>query len=231
MNGDLFLVCGGGTTARVAAEELALTGRRFVVIERDPEALARLRRIVPPEFVVEGDSTDEEVLLRAGVKEARALFALLPEDKMNLVVTVISLQANPALKVIVRSDDESQWPRLRAAGAQVVSPAHIAGRRLTTEMIHPQTTSFLNDMLTAPSPTPSRVEAVEVSAACAGRTLGELDAFGRTGLVAFAVARRGSAEFLLNPPDATALAEGDRILVAGDRASVDALAAIVGRRE
>ena len=231
MSRDFYLVCGGGTTARVAAEELALTGREFSVVERDPEACARLRRVVPPERVIEGDSTDEEVLLRAGVKEARALLALLPEDKMNLVVTVIALQANPSLRVICRSNDEAQWPRLRAAGALVVSPAHIGGRRLATEMIHPQTTSFLNEMLSAPSPTPTRVEAVEVTAKGAGRTLAEIDPFGRAGLVVFAVARPATAEFVLNPPDGTRLSEGDRLIAAGDRAAVDALAALVGRRE
>ena len=228
---DLYLVCGGGRTARVAARELQLTGRRFMVVERDPAACAVLRALVPPERVIEGDATDEEVLVRAGVREARALLAVLPGDKLNLVLTVVALQANPCLRVICRSDDETQWARLRRAGALVVSPAHISGRRLATEMIHPQTSSFLNEMLTAPSPTPSRVEAVEVEGAGAGKTLAEIDPFGRTGLVVFAMTRPGSPEFLLNPPDATRLGAGDRLLVAGTSAAVDALAALVGRRE
>jgi voltage-gated potassium channel len=228
---DLYLVCGGGRTARVAARELQLTGRRFTIIERDPAVCAVLRTLVPPDRVVEGDATDEEVLVRAGIKEARALLALLPGDKLNLVLTVVALQANPSLLVVCRSNDETQWARLRRAGALVVSPAHISGRRLATEMIHPQTSSFLNEMLTAPSPTPTRVEAVEVEGAGAGRTLGEIDPFRRTGLVVFAMTRAGSTEFLLNPPDATRLAAGDRLLVAGPTQSVDALAGPVGRRE
>jgi len=231
VSGDFYLVCGGGGTARVAAEELALTGRRFAVIEKDPEACARLRRTLPPDRVIEGDSTDEEVLIAAGVREARALLAILPEDKLNLVVTVIALQANPSLRVICRSDDEDQWPRLRRAGALVVSPAHIAGRRLATEMIHPQTTSFLNEMLSAPSDTPTRVEAVQVEGGTAGRTLGEVDAFGKAGLTVFALCRAGSGEFLCNPPGDVRLAAGDRLIVVGDRSSVDHLASIVGRRE
>lgn len=230
---DRYIVCGGGTTAHVAARELLLTGRRVTVVEKDPEACARMREVVPPDQVLEGDATDEEVLVQAGAKSAVALVATLREDKLNLVVMVTALQINPSIRVICRSNEEDQWPRLRRAGAVVVSPAHIGGRRLATGMIHPHSTSFLNEMLTAPSEIPIRVEAVVVSKGSEGdgRTFGELDTFGRTGLKVIATCRGPGGDFLCNPPLDFRLAPGDRLIVIGDHPSVDRLAAIVGRWE
>ncbi len=232
-SGDRYIVCGAGTTGRVAAQELLSTGRRVTVVEKDPEACAVMGEVIPPEQVLEGDATDEEVLLQAGAKSATALVATLREDKLNLVVTVTALQINPSIRVICRSNDEAQWPRLRRAGAVVVSPAHIGGRRLATGMIHPHSTSFLNEMLTAPSEKPIRFEAVVVEKGSEGdgRSFGELDTFGRTGLKIVASCRGPGGDFLCNPPLDYRLAPGDRLIVIGDHPSIDRLAAIVGRWE
>ena len=230
---DLFIVCGGGTTAGVVIQELTLTGRKFFVLEKDPEACERLRRMVPQELVLEGDATDEDLLLKAGVKEARGLLATLGDDKLNLVVTVTAFQINPGLRVVCLSNDETQWPRLRRAGAIVVSSAHIGGRRLATGVIHPETTFFLNEMLSAPSEKPVRVEAVVVAKGSEGdgRSLAEVDVYARTGLQVIALCRGAAGEFQCNPGRETRLAPEDRLLVIGDLHSVDRLAALVGRWE
>jgi voltage-gated potassium channel len=230
---DLTIVCGAGTAGAVAVEELTLTGRRFAIVEKDPEVCAQLRCVHPADRVVEGDATDGAVLRRAGAAEARGLVAALHEDKLNLVIAVTALQINPALRVVCHSNDDAQWPRLRRAGAVVVSSAHIGGRRLATGMIHPETTSFLTEMLAGPSTTPCRVESVVVEKGSEGdgRTLGEVDPYRRTGLQVAALVRGPGAEFLCNPPRETRLAAGDRLIVIGERESVDRLAAIVGRWE
>jgi voltage-gated potassium channel len=229
----LYVICGAGATGLCAIGELVQTGRKFVVVERDPEVCARLARMIPADSLVEGDATDEAVLVRAGVRKAAALLTTLPEDKLNLVIAVTALQIQPGLRVVCRSDDEVQWPRLRRAGAQVVAMAHIGGRRLATGIIHPETTLFLNDMLAAPADRPIRVEAVVVAKGSEGegRALGSLDLFRRTGLRVFALCRGAGADFVCNPPADTLLATEDRLIVIGDFPSVDRLAAIVGRWE
>lgn len=230
---DLFVLCGGGSTARTVIEELIRTGRRFLVIEEDAEACARLRGFLPPECVLQADATDEAALEKAGVREARALLALLHEDRLNLVVVVTALQLNPGIRVVARGDDEAHAARLRRLGAVVVSTAHIGGRRLAAGMIHPEATGFLNEMLTAPSERPIRFEAVVVTegSEAAGRTLDEIDVYGRARLKVAAVCRGADGPFTHNPGPGTRLQPGDRIVVFGDFERVDRLAAIVGRWE
>ena len=230
---DLYVLCGGGATSRVVMEELVRTGRRIVVVEKDPAIVERLREVLPPEAVVEGDATEEEVLVRAGVKEARGLLAMLHEDKLNLVIVVTALQLNPSLRVVAGGNDEHQWPRLRRAGAVVVSAAHIGGRRLATAMIHPEATGFLNEMLTSPAERPIRIEAVLVTpeGAAAGRTLGEIEIYRHARVQVFALCRAADGAFVHNPPDATRISAGDRLIVIGDFERIDRLAALVGRWE
>ena len=230
---DHFILCGVGTTMRTVIEEMTLTGRKFVVIDRIAEACEKLRTFLPAEAVLHGDASDEDVLVHAGVRRARALVAMLPQDKLNLVVAVTALGINPALRVICRCDDEGQAARLRRAGAVVVSTAHIGGRRLATGMIHPDATVFLNEMLSAPSEKPVRFEAVVVVKGSEGdgRTFGELDLYRRSGLRVAALTRGEAGEFVCNPADDTRLTPDDRLIVIGDVHQVDRLAAIVGRWE
>jgi len=228
-----YILCGGGTTTRVILDEVLRTGRRFVVIENNPDACARLREHLTPEQVIEADATDEEVLLRAGVREARALLATLQEDKLNLVITVTALQLNPGIRVVARGNDEASWPRLKRAGAIVVSTAHIGGRRLATGMIHPEATVFLNEMLSAPSEKPIRIEAVVVTqeSGAVGKSISELDIYRRTGLQVIALCHGEGGPFTYNPGNGERLAAEDRLLVIGDSERVDRLAGIVGRWE
>lgn len=217
----------------MAAREILLTGRGVTLIDKAPSACRELGRLLPSASIVEGDAMDEDVLLRAGVRDARALIAALHQDKMNLVVTVTALQLHPALRVICRSDDETQWPRLRRAGATVVSSAHIGGRRLATGIVRREGVSFLNEMLAAPTREAVRFEAVLVTegSEAAGRSPADLDLFRRTGLHLAAVCRGPGGDFLCNPGPDVRIAPGDRLIVIGDRSSVDRLAAIVGRWE
>ena len=230
---DHFVLCGGGTTGRMVMEEMAITRRKFIVIEKDEDVAGHLDAFLPSGMILRGDAADEEVLERAGVKRAQALVTTLAEDKMNLVVTVTALQMNPSLRVVSRGTNEAWWDRLRKAGAIVVSPSHIGGKRLATGMIHPDATVFMNEMLSAPSDRPIRIEAVVVEPGkeADGKTLGEIDLFRRTGLSVIALASGPGGTFTYNPGNQTRLKTGDRLVVIGDWEAVDRLAAIVGRWE
>src|SRR5512134_2553094 len=81
------IVCGWGRMGQAVVEELVREGRRFVVIERAPEKVARLHERGFP--VVEGDAVAEDILKLAGVVRARGLVACLNDDAHN-VYTVLT---------------------------------------------------------------------------------------------------------------------------------------------
>ena len=132
---DHFIVCGiVGVGAHIIGE-LQATRREFVVVDTD-----RTR--------IEGDATDDDVQIRAGVERARGLFAATGEDNQNLVITLTSKQLNPKVKVVARCREPRNVGKLKKAGADdVVETGFIGGLRMASVMIRPTVVSFLDVML------------------------------------------------------------------------------------
>src|SRR3990170_3438036 len=68
-----YILCGFGRVGEEIAREFAVRHIPFVVVESNPEALARLRP--RPYLYVEGDATTDAVLTEAGIERAGGLLA------------------------------------------------------------------------------------------------------------------------------------------------------------
>lgn len=144
-----YIVCGVDHTGLHVLEELLATGRQVVVVDRDEETIHRVQARLGVEFpAIVGDATDDEVLLTAGVDRASGLFAVLSEDRDNLFLSVTARQLNSRLRIAARGVDPKTGAKLRKAGADVVVSTHkIGGLRLVSELVRPETTTFLDTML------------------------------------------------------------------------------------
>ena len=232
---DHYIICGMGDTGRFAVEELKKTGTSHVVVESSEEHIKRLQE-QNPEWLngllyVVGDATEEETLEKAGITRARGLVAALPQGKDNLVITVLVHQRFPLVRIVARASDQKLAQRMQRAGASAtVSPSHIGGLRMASELIRPHAVSFLDLMLRDPART-LRVEQVEIEphSAWVGQALAALDLRGRYNLMPMAIKPRhdATAKFLFNPPDTTLVPADSVLIVMGDvadlqRARVDA---------
>lgn len=212
------IVCGMGETGRHVVEEFQKTRQPCVVIESNPGALKHLERLAPVP-VVDGDATDEEVLRRARIEEARGLVTTMPSDKDNLFVILTARGMNPTLRIVSRGIADESHEKLRKAGADaVVSANRIGGLRMASEMIRPNVVSFLDTMLRDSSKVSIRFEEAEVPPASpvAARTLAELELHKRAGLVVIAVRQRATRSFLYNPAASTKIEAGDCLVVCGE---------------
>ncbi len=217
---DHFIICGAGETAYHLVQELFKTGNPFVVIDHDPEQLAKIQHL--GEFpVLKGEAADEEVLNTAGVRFARGLAVVLRDDKDNLMVTVTAHQINPSLRIVARCTDERIGERIMRAGASsAVSPNMIGGLRMASELIRPHVVGFLDLMLKEKSKT-LRVDEITLGAASswAGKTLGATELHRKFDLLALAV-RNPAGETRYNPQGDLILKGGDVLIVMGDVANV-----------
>jgi voltage-gated potassium channel len=171
-----------------------------------------------------GDATDEEVLEAAGVDHATGLLTMLPQDKENLVITVLVRQKNPDIRIVTRCTDLKYSDRMMKAGANsVVSPNHIGGLRLASEVLRPHVVGFLDLMLKEQSRT-LRIEEIVVPAGSPwiGKPLGELGLRTKFNLLPMAVkhAPEASQSLWVNPPDSISMKEGVIIIVLGDMADL-----------
>lgn len=222
--GDHIVVCGTGATGIHAVEELSAVGEEFVVVERDADTLKQA--LERSSFLyVEGDATEDEVLLEAGIKRARGILTLLPTDRDNLYVTFTARQLNPSIRIISRGVEPHNRNKCRRAGADaVVYPNVIGGLRMVSELIRPQAVNFLDRML-RPGAEMWRITEVKIEpgSPLAGRDLGSLDLPARVGIPVLALSEDQGRKITYYPPASTVLSENAHLIVLAERRHLEAI--------
>ena len=145
---DHYIVCGVGAVGFHIVSELDATKRPLVIVDTDKKNIERCLELSKDEVFIEGDATNSDILLKAGVERAKGLFAVTGDDNQNLVISLTAKQLNPKLKVVARCNEIKNSQKMRKAGADaIVSPTSIGGLRMASEMVRPTAVSFLDTML------------------------------------------------------------------------------------
>lgn len=99
-------------------------------------------------LVVEGDPSDDETLLLAGVQHARALIVMLEEDSDTLLTTLTARSQNPNLFIVTAPQREELGEQMQRAGAdRVVAPYDFAGLFLNNAALRPTVNDFFTGIL------------------------------------------------------------------------------------
>ena len=134
------IICGHGRVGAAAAEFLKDKGGDFVVIESSAEGIKHLTEL--DYHFLQGDGTREETLMKAGIKKASALLAVLDSDPDNLFAVLTARELNPVLRIIARTEYSSSESRMLRAGADsVISPFVAAGQRVAESLLTKKTLS------------------------------------------------------------------------------------------
>lgn len=138
-----MILCGFGKIGREIAREFSRAGIDLCVIDQDERAVEEA--LQDGLLALYGDATDEQVLERCGIKQARGLATALPKDSDNLFVVLTAREICPEIQIVARGLEPSSEARLRRAGAShVVSPYVIGGRRMAAVLEHPDIVDFLD---------------------------------------------------------------------------------------
>lgn len=129
-----IILCGFGRVGKILARELQAHRQPFVVLDSDPgkvEQASALGYLVLP-----GNATNEDTLLEAGIEKALALATVLPDDVLNVFVTLTAKELRSDLAVFARAENPASEKKLLTSGAQqVVLPASIGARRMAESML------------------------------------------------------------------------------------------------
>jgi voltage-gated potassium channel len=211
---DHFIVCGYGRMGRIVCKELVAKPASFVIVERSRDALAHA---VDEHFLcLEGDATEDPVLLEAGIKRARGLVAALSTDSDNVYVVLTARELNPGLLIVARAEDERSERKLLHAGAtRVVSPYVIGGHRMAHALLRPAVLDVI-DLATHYSSIALQIEEIPVSKEgfADGSTLGDSSIRESLGLIVIAI-KRADGGMIFNPKDDTRINAGDRLVLMG----------------
>ncbi len=214
------ILCGYGRNGRQAAHELRDHGKEFVILESDPAKLEELEE--EGDFLaIEGDATNEERLIEAGVEKAEALITTLPNDADNLLIVISALQFNPNLKIISRASDEKTEKKLKRAGAtNVIMSDRIGGQRMAKLVVQPDVVEFLEKIMLQ-SASDVNLEEISCAAMCEmfdGKSIRELGIRNKSG--ANIIGMKKKEDYIFNPDPDVLLERDDKLFVLGSPSQI-----------
>jgi voltage-gated potassium channel len=141
-----FILCGYGRVGQPIANIFRQQEAKFVVIDRDEEAIKRAQQA--GYLTILGDATKDESLKQAKIDRARGIIIALGDDAANIYATLAARELNTKLPIVARANNEDAEKKLQLAGAhRVVAPAIIGGARMARLALRPQAVEFIETVL------------------------------------------------------------------------------------
>lgn len=216
---DHYVVCGCDRMGTTICRYLHSRNKPFVVIDVDSDRLTSVCRENGWLYLA-GDATDDEVLLMAGIMEAKALTTVLPTDADNVYVVLSARLLNDKLQIVARATDEKAVDKLERAGAtRVVSPFSSGAVKIARFMLNPSVEDFFE--VTDDHGSQLELADVQISASspCVGKRLMDTDLRER-GVMVLGI-RRASGERLMPPPGTAVIEPGDCLFAFGSSQAVN----------
>lgn len=210
------ILCGYGRNGKQAYQTLVEHGEQCVIVEKDKEVISDLME-EDEILYVEGDATQDDVLARAGIKDARALISALPNDADNLFVVLTARVNNPNIKIISRASEDNSDTKLRHAGVNnVIMPDKVGGAHMAQLVVKPDVVEFI-DLLTGQSSVDTHIEEIPCKVlpeSYIGKTIMELDVRKKWGanIVGF---KTSEGEYVFNPSPDTTIQKDSKLFVLG----------------
>jgi voltage-gated potassium channel len=215
------IICGYGRNGRQAAHVLKKHDRRFVVIEQKKDIVESINHRYS-ELVIEGDSTQDEVLEKAGVMRASALITTLPVDADNLFIVLSARALNPGLTIISRASDDNSDKKLKTAGADnVIMPDKIGGAHMASLVLKPDVIEFIDHITGQGGPDINLEEITfdNLPEPLRNKTIRDLEIRNKSGanIVGF---KKGNGEYIINPDPDTQLIPDGKLFVLGTQEQI-----------
>jgi voltage-gated potassium channel len=209
---DHHIVCAYGRVGRQIVRDLRAARAIFVVIDSNPDN----RHLAEGEGVpfIEGDATDDAVLMHAGIERARSIIACADSDADNVFITLTARELRADIPIVARAGIEDTEKKLKRAGAdRVISPYKASGAEMARLALHPQLSGVVEVDVQY------RLEEIVVGdgSEAAAQTVGDI----RGG--SMIVGLRRGAEFHPQPPADTAIEPADVLVALGTPAALERL--------
>lgn len=217
------IICGFGRNGRQIYQDLAESGQECLILERNPDIVEKFKVDKSINFW-EGDATDDQVLINAGIREAKALITTLPDDAENVFVVLTARGMNKELLITSRASKDSSVEKLRMAGADhVVMPEKVGGTHMASLVMNPDVVEFYNLV----SGQDSNISLEEISYASLppefkNKSIRDLHIRRRSGANIIGLKTK-EGEYIINPDPNTHITEGAKLFVLGMKDQIETL--------
>lgn len=218
-----YIVCGYGRIGKVICHILQKNNRPFVVIENHEEVIKNIE--AEGLYALSGEAADDEILIAAGIKNARGLIAVVSSDADNVFIALTARVLNPGLYILARSSGApgAETKLLRAGASKVISPYYIGASRMAQLIVRPTVIDFI-DLTMHAGELGLRMEELLISdkASFVNKNLIESGIRKKFDIIVVAIKRQGQ-EMLFNPKSDTLILPGDILIVLGDHDQISSL--------
>jgi len=217
-----FILCGYGRIGTQIAQEFDRAGVPYVAIDNNPEAIARLR--AEGRVHIDGDASDEAVLMRAGIARSRGLISAVDSDERAVYIVLAARALHRDLYIIARAGRPASIRRLELAGAnRVISPYRMAGHQMAELALRPGVVEVMDTIQHEVGVEELMVPPGSKLVGCTIRTAGFLE----PNLASLLAVRRRDGRLHVNPAPELELQEGDLIFALGSEDQLRRTAALV----
>ena len=219
---DHVIVCGFGRNGKEAALTLDEEGKKFIIVEQKENVAQFIAEHYPDYVYIVGDATQEEVLLQAGIKKAKAIITTLPIDADNIYIILTAREYNPDIKIITRASDEHSPVKLLRAGAdKVIMPDKIGGQRMAKLVTQPDTIEFLEYIILQSGNEISLTEIPcdNIESCNLSKTIGELDVRRELGINIIGIKTK-EGSYIFNPTPDLRVKDSDKLFVLGTKEQI-----------
>ena len=132
-----IVILGCGRVGSTLAAMLDQAGHEVSVIDFSSDSFQRLS----PDFrgeTVQGNGVDEEILIRAGIKEADAFVAVTNGDNRNIMASQIAKEIFHVNKVMCRIYDPIREETYRELGLETICPTKVGAQMFYDELVAPK---------------------------------------------------------------------------------------------
>lgn len=209
------VICGYGRNGKQAATVLQSNKQAFVIVEKSEILVEQVRE--HGFLCIQGDCTQDDILHKTGISNARALITTLPIDADNLFVVLTARSINPKLTIISRASDDNSDKKLKIAGANnVIMPDRIGGAHMASLVIKPDVIEFLDHITGQGGPNINLEEIVfsELPVHLRNHTIKDLEVRNKSGanIIGFKTVH---GEYVINPSADTKIIPGAKLFVLG----------------
>ncbi len=221
-----YIVCGYGRIGKTLCTMLKKKAVDLVVIEKDKDLIPVM--VENKIFYISGDAGDETNLIKAGIRHAKGLIAVLATDTDNVFLVLTARQLNPDIYIMANASHNESKPKLIAAGANRVElPYDMGAVSMAQRIIRPTVTNFLN-LAFAQKRKDIQMEEIPVSpsSGLVNVMLKDSGIRQRFNLIIIAI-KKSDDSMLFNPSFEAVIESGDTVIAVGEEENLKNLEKIL----
>ena len=135
------MILGGSKTAYYLAKMLTSSGNEVKIIEKDTDRCEELSDIIPKAVLINGDGSQQELLLEEGLRSLDAFVALTGMDEENILISIFASTQNVP-KVISKVNRDEMAKMAERLGLDCI----VSTKSITSDIILRYTRALHNSL-------------------------------------------------------------------------------------